>query len=100
MFNNLPVVQAQQNAGLVTNPSRNDRETNFQEKKPHRKQKEPDKYDREMVEWQDLQVHFETVAIWNGWMEIEKGLLLLVTVEKHKKYFVSLNPRKNQINIL
>ena len=43
---------------------------------PHRKQKEPDKYDGEKVEWQDFIVHFETVATWNGWTDLEKGLQL------------------------
>ena len=85
LFNNPPVVQ--------TNPCRNDRETNFHEKQPYRKQKEPDKYDGEKVEWQDFQVHFETVATWNGWTETEKGLQLATCLRgKAQKVLSELKP--------
>ena len=42
-----------------------------------RKQKEPDKYDGEKVEWPDYLVHFETIAKGNGWSDGEKGLQLV-----------------------
>ena len=85
LFNNPPVVQ--------TNPCRNDRETGFHEKQPYRKQKEPDKYDGEKVEWQEFQVHFETVATWNGWMETEKGLQLATCLRgKAQKVLSELKP--------
>ena len=85
LFNNPPVVQ--------TNHCRNDRETNFHEKQPYRKQKEPDKYDGEKVEWQDFQVHFETVATWNGWTETEKGLQLATCLRgKAQKVLSELKP--------
>ena len=85
LFNNPPVVQ--------TNPCRNDRETSFHEKQPYRKQKEPDKYDGEKVEWQDFQVHFETVATWNGWTDLEKGLQLATCLRgKAQKVLSELKP--------
>ena len=61
-----PVVRAQPTASIASNPCQTDTETSPNEKLPHRKQKEPDKYDGEKVEWQDFIVHFETVATWNG----------------------------------
>ena len=42
-----------------------------------RKQKKPDKYDGEKVEWQDYLAHFETIAKWNRWSDGEKGLQLV-----------------------
>ena len=85
LFNNPPVVQ--------TNPCQNDRETSFHEKQPYRKQKEPDKYDGEKVEWQDFQVHFETVATWNGWTDLEKGLQLATCLRgKAQKVLSELKP--------
>ena len=42
-----------------------------------RKQKKPDKYDGEKVEWPDHLAHFETIAKWNGWSDGEKGLQLV-----------------------
>ena len=55
-----------QSTGFVSNPCQPDTETSPNEKFSHRKQKEPDKYDGEKVEWQDFRVHFKTVATWNG----------------------------------
>ena len=71
VYDSPPVVRAQPTAGIASNPCQTDTE-----KLPHRKQKEPDKYDGEKVEWQDFIVHFETVATWNGWTDLEKGLQL------------------------
>ena len=71
LCNSPPVVRAQPTAGMASNPCQTDTE-----KLPHCKQKEPDKYDGEKVEWQDFIVHFETVATWNGWTDLEKGLQL------------------------
>ena len=45
-----------------------------------RKQKEPDKYDGERVEWPDYLAHFETISKWNGWVEREKGLQLVTSL--------------------
>ena len=42
-----------------------------------RKQKEPDRFDGEKVEWPDYLAHFETIAKWNGWSDGEKGLQLV-----------------------
>ena len=46
--------QVPQGTGFVSNPCQTDTETSPNEKLPHRKQKEPDKYDGEKVEWQDI----------------------------------------------
>ena len=69
LCNSPPVVRAQPTACMASNPCQTDTE-----KLPHRKQKEPDKYDGEKVEWQDFIVHFETVATWNGWTDLGKRL--------------------------
>ena len=45
-----------------------------------RKQKEPDKYDGERVEWPYYLAHFETISKWNGWAEREKGLQLVTSL--------------------
>ena len=45
-------------------------------KRAHRKQKEPDKFDGNQVEWDDFLAHFEAVAQWNNWTYEEKGLQL------------------------
>ena len=41
-----------------------------------RKQKEPDKFDGDKVEWADFITHFNVVARWNDWTYSEKGLQL------------------------
>ena len=41
-----------------------------------RKQKEPDKFDGDKVEWADFIAHFNVVARWNDWTYSEKGLQL------------------------
>ena len=41
-----------------------------------RKQKEPDKFEGDKVEWADFIAHFEMVARWNDWTYTEKGLQL------------------------
>ena len=41
-----------------------------------RKQKEPDKFDGDKVEWADFIAHFNVVACWNDWTYSEKGLQL------------------------
>ena len=82
-----------QSTGFVSNPCQTDTETSQNEKLPHRKQKEPDKYDGEKVEWQDFRVHFETVATWNGWTDLEKGLQLATCLRgKAQKVLSELKP--------
>ena len=82
-----------QGTGFVSNPCQTDTETSPNEKLPHRKQKEPDKYDGEKVEWQDFRVHFETVATWNGWTNFEKGLQLATCLRgKAQKVLSELKP--------
>ena len=88
-----PPVQAQQNTGLTSSPYRIDTEVNASDKSPRGKQKEPDKYDGKKVEWQDFQVHFETVAAWNGWTNTEKGLQLATCLRgKAQKVLSELKP--------
>ena len=88
-----PPVQAQQNTGLTSSPYQIDTEVNASDKSPRRKQKEPDKYDGEKIEWQDFQVHFETVAAWNGWTNTEKGLQLSTSLRgKAQKVLSELKP--------
>ena len=41
-----------------------------------RKQKEPDKFEGDKVEWADFITHFDMVARWNDWTFTEKGLQL------------------------
>ena len=41
-----------------------------------RKQKEPDKFEGDKVEWADFIAHFDMVARWNDWTYTEKGLQL------------------------
>ena len=41
-----------------------------------RKQKEPDKFEGDKVEWADFIAHFDMVARWNDWIYTEKGLQL------------------------
>ena len=41
-----------------------------------RKQKEPDKFKGDKVEWADFIAHFDMVARWNDWTYKEKGLQL------------------------
>ena len=75
---NYSAMPPQQGAGLycTNGPEWGSRGAGYFERQSIRKQKEPDKYDGEKVEWQDFYVHFETVATWNGWTETEKGLQL------------------------
>ena len=73
---------------MASNPCQTDTE-----KLPHRKQKEPDKYDGEKVVWQDFIVHFGTVATWNGWTDLEKSLQLATCLRgKAQKVLSELKP--------
>ena len=57
-----------------------------------RKQKEPDKYDGERVEWPDYLAHFETISKWNGWAEREKGLQLVTSLRGKAQRVLSEMP--------
>jgi hypothetical protein len=46
----------------------------------NRKEREPDKFDGENVEWPDYLRHFEQVAVWNRWSESEKTLQLTMSL--------------------
>lgn len=45
-----------------------------------RKEKQPDTFDGSSSEWQDYIVHFEQVASWNGWSEIERAQQLSMSL--------------------
>ena len=76
-----------QSTGFVSNPCQTDTGTSQNEKLSHRKQKEPDKYDGEKVEWQDFRVHFETRT------NLEKGLQLATCLRgKAQKVLSELKP--------
>ena len=53
----------------------------------HRKQKEPDKFDWEKIEWVDFITHFNAVARWNYWTYSEKGLQLATCLRGKPKKF-------------
>ena len=50
-----------------------------------RKQKEPDKFEGDKVEWADFIAHFDMVARWNDWTYTEKGLQLTTCLRSHKE---------------
>ena len=57
------------------------------------KAKEPDKFDGESIEWRDYIVHFEKVAIWNQWDDVEKAQQLLMSLRgPAQKLLSDLNP--------
>ena len=59
----------------------------------HHKTKEPDKFDGQSVEWRDYQIHFENVAKWNNWDEIEKAQQLVMSLRgSAQKLLSDLNP--------
>ena len=57
-----------------------------------RKQKEPDKFDRDNVEWADFIAHFNVVARWNDWTYSEKGLQLVTCLRVKAQKVLSSIP--------
>lgn len=47
----------------------------------NRRQREPDKFNGETIEWLDYYRHFETVAQWNNWGEVEKAMQLAMSLQ-------------------
>lgn len=47
----------------------------------YRKQRDPDKFDGEKVEWPDYFKHFETVSEWNRWSNEEKAMQLGMSLQ-------------------
>ncbi|XP_069114378.1 uncharacterized protein [Argopecten irradians] len=46
-----------------------------------RKERHPDTFDGQSCDWQDYIVHFEQVAAWNGWTDIEKAQQLSISLK-------------------
>ena len=57
-----------------------------------RKQKEPDKFDGDKVEWADFIAHFNVVARWNDWTYCEKGLQLATCLRGKAQKVISSIP--------
>lgn len=53
---------------------------NFVLDKRQRREKEPDLFNEENVEWADYVCHFEQVSIWNKWSESEKAAQLAMSL--------------------
>jgi hypothetical protein len=47
---------------------------------PKRLETQPDKFDGKVVDWRDYVVHFEQVATWNGWSDVEKAQQLTMSL--------------------
>ena len=57
-----------------------------------RKQKEPDKFEGDKVEWADFIVHFDMVARWNDWTYAEKGFQLATCLRSKDQKVLSSIP--------
>lgn len=53
---------------------------NFVLDKRQRRDKDPDLFNEENVEWADYVCHFEQVSIWNKWSESEKAAQLAMSL--------------------
>lgn len=74
MSNNANENSYMTNARNLTGPSRvNGRRSNHLPDRQQRKEKEPDLFTRENIEWTDYICHFEQVSMWNNWSENEKA---------------------------
>ena len=45
------------------------------------RQRDPDKFNGQTVEWSDYLTHFETVADWNGWNDFERASQLIMSLQ-------------------
>ena len=45
------------------------------------RQRDPDKFNGQTIEWSDYLIHFETVANWNGWNDFEKASQLIMSLQ-------------------
>ena len=45
------------------------------------RQRDPDKFNGQTVEWSDYLTHFETVANWNGWNDYERATQLIMSLQ-------------------
>ena len=61
-----------------------------------RKQKEPDKFEGDKVEWADFIAHFDMVARWNDWTYTEKGLQLATCLQGKAQKVLSSIPESQR----
>ena len=61
-----------------------------------RKQKEPDKFEGDKVEWADFIAHFDMVARWNDWTYMEKGLQLAACLRGKAQKVLSSIPESQR----
>jgi hypothetical protein len=83
-----------QNMSLRQNHSTQDQDR-MSKQTPHsmRKAKEPEKFDGQSTDWQDYFVHFENVARWNNWSNIEKAQQLVMSLKGNAQRLLSeFNP--------
>ena len=66
--------------GDFDGPTRIREESRYTEKSK-RRQKEPDKFDGQKIEWTDYLRHYETVSDWNHWSYSEKGMQLAMALQ-------------------
>ena len=63
-----------------------------------RKQRDPEKFDGDKIEWVDYHKHFETVATWNGWGSEEKAMQLIMALKGEALMSLSDLPLSSQSN--
>ncbi|KAH3876953.1 hypothetical protein DPMN_000806 [Dreissena polymorpha] len=54
-----------------------------------RKAKEPEKFDGQSADWRDYIVHFENVAHWNDWDNLEKAQQLIMSLKGNAQKLLS-----------
>jgi hypothetical protein len=50
-------------------------------RRSYRKERNPEKFDGDKIEWPDYYKHFETVANWNRWGDQEKAMQLVMSLQ-------------------
>ena len=57
------------------------------------RQRDPDKFNGQTVEWSDYLTHFETVANWNGWNDYERATQLIMSLQgEAQRVFSDISP--------
>ena len=60
------------------------------------RQRDPDKFNGQTIEWSDYLIHFETVANWNGWNDFEKASQLIMSLQgEAQRVFSDISPYIN-----
>ena len=60
-----------------------------EQSQPHRKQKEPEKFDGVTIDFRDFLVQFEQIASWNGWSESEMAQQLIMCLSGEARKLLS-----------